>query len=124
MFDRSRTLARSEAPLDEQGGLGHRLAPLYGRAIVELRRVRVRVRVRVSVTVRVRVGVRVLNLRGVHAGLVDRLAVDRVDQRLHQRLEGDHLDLVRARVRLGLSVRVMVTVRVRAISTVEVTPLS
>ena len=66
MFDRSRTLARSEAPLDEQGGLGHRLAPLDGRAIVEL--------------------------RGVHAGLVDRLAVDRVDQRLHQRLEGDHLD--------------------------------
>jgi len=60
----------------------------------------------------------------VHAGLVDRLAVDRVDQRLHQRLEGDHLDLVRARVRLGLRLRVMVMVRLRAISTVEVTPLS
>ena len=108
MFDRSRTLARSEAPLDEQGRLGHRLAPLDGRTVVELRR--------------------------VHAGLVDRLAVDRVDQRLHQRLEGDHLDLVRARVRLRLRVRVMVMVRVRvrvmvrvrvrAISTVEVTPLS
>ena len=98
MFDRSRTLARSEAPLDEQGGLGHRLAPLDGRTIVEL--------------------------RGVHAGLVDRLAVDRIDQRLHERLEGDHIDLVRARIRLRLSVRVMVTVRVRAISTVEVTPLS
>ena len=96
MYGRSRTLARSEAALDEQGGLGHGLAPLDGRAVVELRR--------------------------VHAGLVDRLAVDRVDQRLQQRLEGDHLDLVRLRARAR--VRVRVRVRDRVISTVEVTPLS